>query len=488
MNIVQRLTGLVKKQLHGDALRARAARGGMSLGAGTAAEQVSRFARNMLLARLLMPSAFGTMAIVMSSAAMIISLSDVGLVPAVIQHPRGGDDSFLDAAFWLGLLRALGIYAFIFTIAPWVARFYANPELTPLLRVALLATLFDALMSPRSKLIQKEMKFARYAIISNGGAICGVLTAIVLAFIYRSVWALAIGYAAENAFHCLLSYILCPGLPKLKWDRVAYGDLIHFSKGMFGLSFFNLIFARADIFVLGKLFPASILGLYTLAVYLVQTPATFLIKMLSSLLLPAFSHVQGDKERSNRMLVEVTSWTLLLGFPFVIMLWFCGSSLLTLVYGARYAVGGTTLAVAGIVAFLNVLNNLITSLFFAEGRPALHRRAVAASAIVMAICVYPICHFMGTVGGQVSALIAIAVSYLLQVARARDISGLRLTRYSRALVPAGCVSGVVVLAGIGARLSGLVRIPVADIAVSFAGCFVAYLLYVPMRSRIREIV
>jgi O-antigen/teichoic acid export membrane protein len=474
--------------MHGDALRAKAARGGMSLGTGTAAEQVCRFARNMLLARLLMPSAFGTMAIVMSSSSIITAISDVGLGPAVIQHPRGTEDSFLDAAWWLGLIRAVFIYAFVFATAPWVARFYVNPQLNGLLRVTLLATILDAMLSPRSKRIQKEMKFGRYAMIINGGSILGVITTVVLAFVLRSVWALAFGYCAENIFRCLFSYILCPGLPSLKIDRTAYRELIHFSKGMFGLSFLNLVFSRADIFVLGKLVTANTLGLYTLAVYLVQTPATFLINMMGSLLLPAFSHVRGDKERSNRMLSKVTSGAILLGVPIVMMFWFCGSSVLTVVYGARYAVGGTTLAIAGIVAFLNILNNFITSLFFAEGKPALHRRAVAASAVVMVICIYPICHFMGIVGGQVSALIAIVVSYLLQVERARDVSGLRVTRYARALLPAICVSGVVALAGVGTRVSGLVRIPVADIAICCAGCALAYLLYVPMLSRMRELV
>lgn len=486
MNKVQRIIDLAKKQMHGDALRAKAARGGMSLGAGTAAEQVSRFARNMLLARLLMPSAFGAMAIVMSSSSIITALSDVGLGPAVIQHPRGTEDSFLDAAWWLGLVRALFIYAFVFATAPWVARFYVNPELSGLLRVTLLATILDAMLSPRSKRIQKEMKFTRYSIIINGGSILGVITTVVLALVLRNVWALAFGYCAENVFRCLFSYILCPGLPSLKIDRTAYGELIHFSKGMFGLSFFNLIFSRADIFVLGKLVSANTLGLYTLAVYLVQTPATFLINMMGNLLLPAFSHVRGDKERYNRMLSEVTSWTLLLGLPVVTMFWFCGSSLLTLVYGARYAIGGVTLAVAGLVALLNVLNNFITSLFFAEGKPALHRRAVAASAAVMVVCIYPVCHYMGIVGGQVSALVAIAASYLLQIERAHDMSGLSLSRYTRALLPALCVSGVVVLAGIGVRVSGLVRIPVADLAICCAACALAYLLYVPMLSRLRE--
>ena len=244
----------------GKDLRAKVARGGAWLGGGSFVEQVSRFARNMLMARLLAPSAFGSMAIVMSSASLIASFSDVGVLPAIIQNPRGADREYLNAAWWLGMLRAAFMYATIFTAAPLIAHFYGNPELIALLRVALLSMIFDGMLSPRAKLAHKEMKFGRWAFISNGGAICGVALTIALSFILRDVWALAIGFCSENIFRCLFSYILYPASPSLNWDKHAFGDLLKFSKGMIGLSFLNLLFARTDIFVLGKLHSAELLG------------------------------------------------------------------------------------------------------------------------------------------------------------------------------------------------------------------------------------
>jgi O-antigen/teichoic acid export membrane protein len=207
MSICNRVKVAANGALLGDTLRAKATRGGAWLGSGSFAEQVSRFARNMLLTRLLAPGAFGAMAIVLSSSSLVASFSDVGLWPAVIRNPRGGDDSYLNAAWWMGLGRAIGIYSLIFTAAPWIARFYGIPDLSMLLRVALLSILLDGLISPRSKLAQKDMKFGRWAFISNGGGICGVILTIALSFILRDVRALAIGYCSENAFRCIFSYI-----------------------------------------------------------------------------------------------------------------------------------------------------------------------------------------------------------------------------------------------------------------------------------------
>jgi len=467
-------------------LRAKVVRGGVFLGGGSVAEQASRFVRNMVLTRLLAPSAFGAMAIVMSCSGILGSLTDVGQRAAVVQNPRGGEKAYLDAGWWMGMGRSIGIYVVVFAMAPWVAHFYGNAELSALLRVTLLSTLFDGAMSPRSILLQKEMKLDRWTAISNGGAICGVVLTVILSFVLRGVWALAIGYCCENVFRCLLSYILCPGLPSLRWDRHAVRDLYQFSKAVLGLSFLNLIFSRTDIFVLAKLYSTTALGLYTMAVSLVQTPSSFLTTMLGQTLFPALAHVQDDRERINRILVEVTSWLILLGLPGIVVIYLCGHSLLSVFYGARYVAAAAPLAVAAAVVFLSVLNVGITCVFAAIGRPGLHRRAVTASAVIMMIVIYPACKLFGVVGGQVAALLAISVSYLLQIIRMRELTGLNLLRYGKACVPALLASGGLLGVGLGARFLGLATRPLPNIAFCTGACVITYALCVPAFNRIHQ--
>jgi O-antigen/teichoic acid export membrane protein len=463
----------VSDLLVSDGLRAKAMRGGTWLGGGSLAEQVVRFARNMLLTRLLAPGAFGAMAIVMSCSAIIGTLTDVGQRAAVIQNPRGREKAYLNAGWWMGMGRAVCMYAIIFALAPFVGRFYGNVELSPLLRVALITILFEGAMSPRSILPEKDMKFGRWMAISNGGAICGVITTVILSFYFRDVWALAIGSCSENFFRCLLSYILCPGLPSLGWDRHVVRELYKFSRAVVGLSFLNLIFSRTDVFVLGKLYSTTTLGLYTMGILLVQTPSSFITRMMGQILFPSFAHVQDDKERINRILVETTSWMILMGLPGVVAIYLCGHSLLTVIYGARYAAAFGPLAVAAAVVFLNVLNAAITCVFNGIGLPALHRRAVAASAVVMLIAIYPACRLFGIVGGQFAALAAIIVSYVLQVMRMRTLTGLDLFRYAKAFVPAALGSVGMLTIVLGSRRLGLTTRPTADIALCAGTCVVA---------------
>jgi O-antigen/teichoic acid export membrane protein len=461
-------------------------RGGAWLGAGSVVEQASRFARNMILTRLLAPSAFGAMAIVMSSSAIVGALTEVGVKQAVVQNPKGGDNAYLNAGWWMGLGRAFLTYVIIYFMAPWVAHFYGIEELSALLRVTLLSSLLEGAMSPRSILAQKNMQLGRWMVISNGGGVCGVIATVALSFFIRDVWALAIGFASENAFRCLLSYILYPGLPSLRWEKHAVQDLYRFSKQAFGLSFLNLIFSRTDVFVLGKLYSTTELGLYTMGVALVITPSTFVTSIFSQILFPAFAHVQEDKERLNRILIEVTSWLILLGLPGVVVIYLCGHSLLAVFYGARYVSAAGPLAVAATVVFFTILNAAITCVFTALGRPGLHRRAVAASAIIMLISIYPACKLLGVVGGQVAALLAIIVSYLLQLLRVRQLTSLNLFRYGKALAPAGFVAGGVLAVWFSAQFLHFANGPVPNIVLGGGACLIAYALCVPAFIKLRQ--
>jgi O-antigen/teichoic acid export membrane protein len=477
--------GYIGRLMLGDNLRAKTTRGAALLGSASLGEQASRFARNMLLTRILAPSAFGTMAIVMSSASIVGSLTDVGLRVSVIRNPRGREPAYLNAAWWLAMGRSLGVYAIIFIMAPLVARFYGNVELSALLRVALLGALLEGAMSPRSCLPQKDMKFGRWAAISNGGAVCGVILTVILSFIIPDVWALAIGYCSENVFRCLLSYILCPGLPSFGWDRAAARDLLSYSRGAYGLSFLNLIFTRTDIFVLAKLYSPTALGLYTMAVYLVQTPTGFIQNMVGSTLLPAFAHVQEDHKRLNRVLLEATSWLVVLGLPVVVVIWLYAPSVLRLTYGARYVKSAGPLTVAAAVACLSILNGVITDAFSALGRPALHRRAVAASAVIMIVAIYPASKMLGVVGAQIAALLAIGTSYFLQIVRIRTLTGLDLGRYGMAFVRVGLVCAAILCGGLGIRHLGLAEGIAAQIALGLCAFLIAYGICVPSVLRIR---
>jgi len=459
-----------------EGLKGRVLRGGIWLGGASFFEQAIRFGRNMLLTRLLAPEAFGVMAIVQSATTMIQMTVDVGAREALIQNPKGGEDSHVTAAWWMTAGRASFIYALIYVLAPAIAKFYGNPELIVLARVVSLSIIFDGLISPRAFIAMKEMKFWKWAAVNSGGGILGVITTIILGFFMRDVWALAIGFCSENAARCVLSYVICPYRPRLPHFE-AILDLMRFSKGLVGLVLLNMLFVRSDVFVLGKLYSAAELGLYSMAVYLIQTPSGFLINVMNQTLLPALSGVQDDNARMNRILLQTTSATVWLGLPAAVFVIFCGRSLLTIVYGQRYSAASVALGFACCAALLNVLNNQITQAFYAKGLPQLHRRSVASMAAVVVLLVYPLAKIFGMWGAQLACLIAIIVGYFLQIERIRRVTGLKISQYRNAFpIPVFVSIGIAVLWTLVARFTTVTNHPIPTLAIGLGLCLLTYLL------------
>jgi O-antigen/teichoic acid export membrane protein len=317
------------------------------------------------------------------------------------------------------------------------------------------------------------MKLGRWALISNGGAIGGVLLTVVLSFMMRNVWALAIGYCCEYAFRVILSFILCPGLPSFSIDWRATKQLLIFSRGMFGLALLNLIINRADIFVLGRLYPLAALGIYTMAVSLANTPSSFLSSLMAQTLLPAFSSIHQESDRVNRILMEITKW-LLLGMPATVFVCLTAPILLKVAYGSRYIAAAGPLSVASAVVFLTVLNVAPSCVLFAKGLPGVHRESVVATAITMLVAVYPASKFFGPTGAQFAALLASLVGYLLQIIYVHRTTQLSLLRYGWAFAVPAAASSVMLAFVLLCRLMGLASRPAFDIAVCTVGCLIAY--------------
>jgi O-antigen/teichoic acid export membrane protein len=474
----------------GESLKAKVFRGGAWIGTWTVGAQVLRFVRNIVLTRLLAPEVFGMMAIVLSAASIFHTMTDIGVKEALVQNPRGTEERYTNAAWWLTLGRSLLLYLVAFASAPWVSRFYGNPELAPLLRVAFVAVIFDGVLSSRAYVAMKEMKFGKWAAINHGGGILGIIITLVLILFIRNIWALVIGSVAESAGSCILSYILCPHVPSFSWDAEAFRDLLRFAKGLIGLSFLNFIFARTDVFVLAKLFSPVALGLYVMAVYLAQTPSSLVMNLFGQTLLPTFAQIQDNPQRTSRILLQITSATLLIGMPIVVFILFSGTSILKVFYGQRYGIASASFMVASSVALLNIVNGQITTVFYARGLPRLHRRCVFIMSVTMIVLIYPFVKWFGLVGGQLAALVSIGAGFLFQVARIRDLIGLNLARYGRAFLLSAGISLIVAAVYLVARPFVVFAKPLNNILIGAAGCLVAcsFSLMSILQSREKEAV
>lgn len=403
--------------------------GGLWLTVGTGVEQGLRFLRNVILTRILAPEAFGLMAIVLAINAAFESFSEVGIKQAIIQNPKGETQSFLNGAWWFSFIRATGLYVLGYLGAPFIAQFYEDPTLTPLVRVAFLAIPLKGLMSPRAFVAMKEMKFVKWMSIEQGGGVIGILTSLFLAFWLENVWALVIGFTVESAARFVLSYFICPFFPNFHFEKALLRSLLKYARGIFGLPILTFVFMRTDIFVVGKICTSAELGLYSMGVTLARMPFLMFNNLMNKLMMPVFSKLQEDKLRINRATLGMTLMICLLGFPSLFFLILYGRKVLSVTYGSSYGVVAIPFAIAFATELLRSSSIPIATYFLMSGRPELHRLFTAIRAAFVVLLIYPAVKTFGLTGAASAALLAMVAGYVLQTQRMSRITGMRIRTY-----------------------------------------------------------
>jgi O-antigen/teichoic acid export membrane protein len=436
---------LIRKIKGAKSLAGRAAKGTLWIGMGNALEQVMRLVRNMILTRMIAPEAFGMMAIVLAVNAAFESFTQIGVKEAVVQNPNGDQREFMNSAWWLACGRALALYSAVYLAAPWVADFYGQVEITPLMRVAFLSLLFSGLMSTRAYVALKQMRFKAWTVVFFGGGILGVVTTIALGVYLKSVWALVIGFTIEGAARCFLSFVICPFLPRLHFKREYTASLFKYTRGMIGLPILTFIFMKTDVFVIGRFFAFENLGLYAMASSMAWLPFNYITNLVGQVMMPAFSECQQDTRLINDWTLKVTGLIAYLGFPLLAGVSLCGREFLSLVYGPAYAAAAGPFALIFATALLRTTTVPIASVYLALGRPQLHRLFTAIRAALIVILIYPLLKWLGINGAALAGLAAMALSYGVQVLQLRNVTGMRWTVYSAPLIKAAALSMVVIL-------------------------------------------
>jgi O-antigen/teichoic acid export membrane protein len=469
-------------RLKGTDIKAKSARAVMALSIGTFAGRGMRFIRNMILARILAPDQIGIMAIIMSFAIALDALTEVGVKQSIIQNKQGADSRYLNVAWWMQVVRALCLYGIAVLSAPLISSFYNNPELLPLLRVAFIAIALKGFVSPRAHVLEKKYEFGKAVFLIQGSAILGAIISIGLAWVMRNVWALVVGFVAETAILCILSFILVPFMPKFEIDRNSLVELMKYARRMFGLPVLVMLSYQAPNIVLGKVISMDQLGLYSLAVLFTFLPNDLFARIVSPVLLPAFSEKQDNKKALCRGLLQTTKLTAIFAIPLVAFVACCAGELLLVAYGPRYVAMTIPLTVLSLNIIARNEAMILSGIYLATGRPHLQRRFAIVRAIAIIGLIYPAAVRFGPLGVVVVIVFSNLSVLLMQVSKARKLMGLEFKQYIRSYVP-GLLMAIPIIISNGLLWVFGVDSPLFILAISTSVFIVTFILSILIMNR-----
>jgi teichuronic acid exporter len=257
----------------------------------------------LILARLLEPSEFGLIAIVMVVVGVTQIFSDVGLGAALIQK-EGVSQVHYSSVFFFNISAAILLTFITFISAEYIAAFYSNQQLVALIQVSSFLFTTNALLSIQLVRLRKELEYALITKIEFSAAIVSGIVGVTMAMNDFGVWSLAGQICIYSVTSGILLWYLSQWRPSLKFSLSALKELWAFGFRMFLSRVLDAVFTRLDYLIIGKLFAPEILGYFQRAKQFNLLVIKFTSGSLMSVLFPVLSKIQNDLARFQQVVLK----------------------------------------------------------------------------------------------------------------------------------------------------------------------------------------
>jgi O-antigen/teichoic acid export membrane protein len=408
-------------------LRGRVVRASAWTVVGYGLSTLLRLGSNLLMARLLMPEMFGVIAIASMVMYGLAMVSDIGLGPSIVQSKRGRDPLFLNTAWtvqirrgvliWLAALAASLIIgqANRVGIVP-AASVYANQQLPYIIAVLSLGAVVSGFESTKLFEASRNLAIRQLTQIELSSQVIALLCMLTWVAFDRSIWALVAGALGGSVARTILSHMWLPGVAnRWEWDNAALREIVHFGKWIFLSSILGFLVNSGDRILLGGMLSLSTLGVYAIAILVVNSVESLLVRFISDVTFPALSEVARD--RLGELKVTYYHFHIVIAYvTFFIsgLLIVSGHTLVAILYDHRYDQAGWMVQLLA-VGLLTIPYRVATQCFMALGKPRLLSNIIMTRLVAL-FTITPIgFHFFGTLGALCGIVFSSFISLPLTI-------------------------------------------------------------------------
>lgn len=407
-------------------LFARAMKGGWWIFGSRLLQQLLAMTRLVVLARILKPADFGLLGMALLTISILNQFSMTGFNVALIQKKSDIED-YLSSAWTFGLIRGAVLYCILFTAAPYAAVFFDSPDVAMIIRVIGLSAILTSFNNIGIIFFHKELDFRRQFIFINLGTLADVTVAIILAFIYRSVWALVAGQLAGMLVRCILSYVLHDYRPRLqlKWNKI--GEMWRYGKHVMAISILSFFCLEGDDIFLGKVLGIHVLGLYRYAYKVSNMMATEIANLVGRIAFPVFSKLQDNIDKLRYGFIKASQVAMLIVLPISGGLIILANELTFVVFGPEWLDMAPSIQILCILGLAK--SNQMGSVFKSLDRPDIIKWVVAMNFVLIVLMIYPLTMRFGMAGTAASVTIPCVITHPILLCYLKKLIGYPIRDY-----------------------------------------------------------
>jgi len=321
-----------------------------------------------ILARVLAKDDFGLVAVAVIVINYLSVVKDLGLGVALIQR-RGDVDDASNTVFTINLIVGVFLSLIVVLIAPFVAVYFKDPMVTPVLRWLGCSFAINALGSVHIILLARELDYRRKFIPDLGNALIKGITSIGLAFAGFGVWALVFGQILGVVTSVILVWMVFPWRPRLMLNRVVASTLMKFGASVFGEDVLSIFIENFGYVVAGRLFGLTQLSIYTLAFRLPEMLLIGNLWVMAGVTFPAFSAIQNNPDAMRRGMLASIRFIQMLALPISLGLFLASDLIINVVFGEQWADAAPIMRILAVYAWVHSVGFHVGDVYKAVGRP-----------------------------------------------------------------------------------------------------------------------
>lgn len=284
---------------------------------------------SIVLARILTPSDFGTVSLIMVFTTILQVFVDSGLGTALIQK-KDADDLDFSSVFYFNFAICLILYIGMFIASPFIAKFYKDISLTPIIRVISLTIVMSGVKGIQQSYVSRNMLFKKFFFATLGGTLFSAVLGIGMAYAGFGVWSIVAQQLSNTAIDTLILWITVDWRPKrmFSWQRLK--SLLSYGWKLLVSSLLDTIYNNLRNLIIGKIYTSSDLAYYNQGDKFPKVIVMNINASIDSVLLPSMSGEQENKERVKSMTRRAIKTSTYIMAPLMMGLLFCAEPIVRL--------------------------------------------------------------------------------------------------------------------------------------------------------------
>ncbi len=258
----------------------------------------------IIVARYLLPSDYGVVAMAMLVVGLIESLLDFGAATALLRKAEVTID-YINSAWTLRVLEACLVGLLLLAVSPLAAIYFNEPRVTGVLWILAGCVVVGGATNIGLILAQKQFDFPldfRLQLICKA---IGVLCTVIAAHYLKDYRALVIGVAAGYVSGFILSYVLHPYRPS--WNTRKIPEIWALTKWMLMTGIANFVLRKSDELIAARVGSTTEFGVYNVGSDLGQLPTSEVGPAMLKAFLPVLASMKAGEKQLNASVINTLS-------------------------------------------------------------------------------------------------------------------------------------------------------------------------------------